>query len=326
MRPIMENSSIPKTGQNIKFDALILLRHGLKVEGIRFDTMIAAHLLKPEFRSLKLDNLSLEYLNYPMVPIEDLIGSGRNQISMAEVDIEKVSFYAAEDADVALQLTHIFEKKLKKEGLYNFFSEVEIPLLSVLLEMEFNEMFIDSDLLKSMYTKIGKKINKGEIISIIGESGVGKTTLLRAIAALIDFDVDDDYEEHYEKYQNEILFNGESIFDWDPHEVVELGLSLVPEGRSLFGELTVIENLKLGAYPLRAQKTLSQNLEKVLSIFPKLADRRNQTTRFMSGGEQQMLAIGRALMARPRILLLDEPSLGLAPMVVTEIFLSLIHI
>ena len=170
MRPIMENSSIPKTGQNIKFDALILLRHGLKVEGIRFDTMIAAHLLKPEFRSLKLDNLSLEYLNYPMVPIEDLIGSGRNQISMAEVDIEKVSFYAAEDADVALQLTHIFEKKLKKEGLYNFFSEVEIPLLSVLLEMEFNGMFIDSDLLKSMSTKIGKKINK-LVTNIYSESG-----------------------------------------------------------------------------------------------------------------------------------------------------------
>ena len=170
MRSIMENSSIPKTGQNIKFDALILLRHGLKVEGIRFDTMIAAHLLKPEFRSLKLDNLSLEYLNYPMVPIEDLIGSGRNQISMAEVDIEKVSFYAAEDADIALQLTRIFEKKLKKESLYSFFSEVEIPLLSVLLEMEFNGMFIDSDLLKSMSTKIGKKINK-LVTNIYSESG-----------------------------------------------------------------------------------------------------------------------------------------------------------
>ena len=132
--------------------------------------MIAAHLLKPEFRSLKLDNLSLEYLNYPMVPIEDLIGSGRNQISMAEVDIEKVSFYAAEDADIALQLTRIFEKKLKKESLYSFFSEVEIPLLSVLLEMEFNGMFIDSDLLKSMSTKIGKKINK-LVTNIYSESG-----------------------------------------------------------------------------------------------------------------------------------------------------------
>ena len=113
MRPIIENSSIPKTGQNIKFDALILLRHGLKVEGIRFDTMIAAHLLKPEFRSLKLDNLSLEYLNYPMVPIEDLIGKGKKQITIAEGELDQSGYYACEDADIALQLTNIFMKELK---------------------------------------------------------------------------------------------------------------------------------------------------------------------------------------------------------------------
>ena len=170
MRPAMENSSIPKTGQNIKFDALILLRHGLKVHGMQFDTMIAAHLLKPEFRSLKLDNLSLEYLNYPMVPIEELIGTGRNQISMAEVDVEKVSFYAAEDADIALQLTYIFEKKLKEENLFKFFNDIEMPLISVLLEMEHRGMFIDSDLLRSMSSKFGKKLNK-LVKNIYSEAG-----------------------------------------------------------------------------------------------------------------------------------------------------------
>ena len=170
MRPVMENALIPKTGQNVKFDSLILLRHGLKVEGIMFDTMIAAHLLKPEIRSLKLETLSLDYLNYTMVPIEDLIGKGRDQISMAEVNVEKISFYASEDADITLQLTHIFEKKLKEENLSKFFNEVEIPLLPVLIEMEFNGMFIDSDLLKSMSDKIGEKL-KGLIERIYKESG-----------------------------------------------------------------------------------------------------------------------------------------------------------
>ena len=170
MRPVMENALIPKTGQNVKFDSLILLRHGLKVEGIMFDTMIAAHLLKPEIRSLKLETLSLDYLNYTMVPIEDLIGKGRDQVSMAEVNVEKISFYASEDADITLQLTHIFEKKLKEENLSKFFNEVEIPLLPVLIEMEFNGMFIDSDLLKSMSDKIGEKL-KGLIERIYKESG-----------------------------------------------------------------------------------------------------------------------------------------------------------
>ena len=170
MRPVMENIAVPKTGQNVKFDSLILLRHGLKVGGIRFDTMIAAHLLKPEIRSLKLETLSLDYLNYPMVPIEDLIGKGRDQISMAEVDIEKISFYASEDADITLQLTLIFEKKLKEENLSKFFNEVEIPLLPVLIEMEFNGMYIDSDLLKSMSDKIGKKL-ENLVKRIYKESG-----------------------------------------------------------------------------------------------------------------------------------------------------------
>ena len=170
MRPVMENGLIPKTGQNVKFDSLILLRNGIKVAGIKFDTMIAAHLLKPELRSFKLENLSLEYLDYAMVPIEDLIGKGKDQISMAEVDIDKISFYASEDADIALQLTYIFEKKLDDENLSKFFNEIEIPLLPVLTEMEFNGMYIDSDLLKTMSIRIGKKLD-GLIKDIYQESG-----------------------------------------------------------------------------------------------------------------------------------------------------------
>ncbi|MDG2397939.1 MAG: DNA polymerase I, partial [Candidatus Marinimicrobia bacterium] len=127
--------------------------------GIQFDTMVAAHLLKPESRSLKLDNLRMEKLNYGMVPIEDLIGKGRNQITMAEVELDKCTFYAAEDADVALQLTYIYEKEMKEKGIDQFFYDVELPLLPVLLEMEFMGMFVDGEMLASMSEELGKKID-----------------------------------------------------------------------------------------------------------------------------------------------------------------------
>ena len=159
IKPMFEDPSIPKTGQNVKFDALILKRHGINVKGIQFDTLLAAHLLKPESRSLKLDNLSMEKLNYRMVPIEDLIGKGRNQITMAEVELDKCTFYAAEDADVALQLTYIYEKEMKEKGIDQFFYDVELPLLPVLLEMEFMGMFVDGDMLASMSEELGKKID-----------------------------------------------------------------------------------------------------------------------------------------------------------------------
>ncbi len=169
-------------------------------------------------------------------------------------------------------------------------------------------------------------VKPGEIVTILGANGAGKSTLLKAIAGLIDFDDDDDYEEHYENYANEITVDGRSIFNWDPHEVVELGLSLVPEGRDLFGELTVLENLTLGAYPKRARGEQAANLERVLSVFPKLAERRNQNARTMSGGEQQMVAVGRAMMSSPTILMLDEPSLGLSPLLCSELFKALAEI
>ncbi len=159
LKSIMEDESIPKTGQNVKFDTLILKRHGVNVKGIQFDTLLAAHLLKPESRNLKLDNLSMEHLNYRMVPIQDLIGKGRNQISMAEVELEKIEFYAAEDADVAFQLTHIFEKELKEEGLDQFYKDIEMPLLPILIEMEFHGMFVDGKMLETMSMELGKKID-----------------------------------------------------------------------------------------------------------------------------------------------------------------------
>tara|TARA_B100001758_G_scaffold63500_1_gene52874 strand:+ start:1755 stop:4472 length:2718 start_codon:yes stop_codon:yes gene_type:complete len=170
LRPVFENSKIPKTGQNIKFDALILRNHGLKVSGLNFDTLLAAHLINPDSRNLKLESLSFDHLNYRMVPIEDLIGKGRNQISMGEVELEKITFYASEDADIALQLTHIFEKKLKKQNLDKFFNEIEMPLLPVLLELEYNGMFVDSKMLSLMSENLGNKIDE-LVLNIHKEAG-----------------------------------------------------------------------------------------------------------------------------------------------------------
>ena len=121
LKPFLEDENIPKTGQNIKYDALILKRFGIELQGIEFDTMIAAHLLNPNARSYKLDNLSLSHLNYKMVPIKDLIGSGKNQITMDQVTLDDISFYAAEDADVVIELTEIFMRDLKKQKLFNYF-------------------------------------------------------------------------------------------------------------------------------------------------------------------------------------------------------------
>jgi DNA polymerase-1 len=170
LKPILENEKIIKIGQNIKYDALILKRFGINVNGIGFDTMIAAHLVSPDARSYKIDNLSLEYLNYRMVPIEDLIGSGRNKITMDEVELEKASFYAVEDADVALQLYKILKEKLNENNLIDYFEQIEIPLIKVLLDLEKNGAFVDEKLLKSMSEELGKKLDT-LIIDIYKEAG-----------------------------------------------------------------------------------------------------------------------------------------------------------
>lgn len=151
-------------------------------------------------------------------------------------------------------------------------------------------------------------VNEGEIVTLIGANGAGKTTTLRTISGL------------KKPTNGAILHNGKDITNTFPQDRVKLGISHVPEGRRVFSTMTVLENLELGAYLRRDKAGIVQDLKKVYERFPVLAERRKQLAGTLSGGEQQMLAIGRALMSRPKILFLDEPSMGLAPLLVQEIF------
>jgi branched-chain amino acid transport system ATP-binding protein len=155
---------------------------------------------------------------------------------------------------------------------------------------------------------VSLRVESGEIVALVGPNGAGKTTLMRTIAGL------------HRPADGTVTLEDTPLSTLDPHRIVERGLVLVPEGRHLFGDMTVLENLRLGAYAARARKTQNHSLERVFSVFPILRERRQQIAATLSGGQQQMLAIGRALMGLPRILLLDEPSLGLAPIVMRSIF------
>ena len=159
MKEFLENNDIRKVGQNIKYDALILYRHGVKVSNIFLDTMIAAHILNPAAKSYKLDALSIEFLNYNMVPIEDLIGKGKDQITMDLVPLDKISYYAAEDADIVFQLAEIFTPKLEENGQLNFFADIEMPLIDVLMKMENEGVYVDEDLLNEMSLNIGERLD-----------------------------------------------------------------------------------------------------------------------------------------------------------------------
>jgi len=159
MKEFLENKDIRKIGQNIKYDALILYRHGVKVSNIFLDTMIAAHILNPAARSYKLDALSIEFLNYNMVPIEELIGKGKDQITMDLVPLDKISYYAAEDADIVFQLAEIFAPKLEENGQLNFFADIEMPLIDVLMKMENEGVYVDEDLLNEMSLNIGERLD-----------------------------------------------------------------------------------------------------------------------------------------------------------------------
>ena len=152
------------------------------------------------------------------------------------------------------------------------------------------------------------EVNEGEVIALIGANGAGKTTILHTITGLV------------EAKSGTVEFEGKNITKMPGHKIVTLGMAHVPEGRRVFAELSVLENLKMGAYTRKDKNEIAQSLEMVYKRFPRLEERKNQLAGTLSGGEQQMLAMGRALMSHPKIILMDEPSMGLSPIFVNEIF------
>jgi branched-chain amino acid transport system ATP-binding protein len=152
------------------------------------------------------------------------------------------------------------------------------------------------------------ELGSGKLTSLLGSNGAGKTTLLRTITGLLP------------AWKGNVLFDDRDVTRLSPHDKAELGLVLVPEGRQLFSTLTVLENLEMGATPVRARDAMKASFEQVFALFPRLAERRTQLAGTLSGGEQQMLAIARGLMSKPRILMFDEPSLGLSPLLTMNLF------
>ena len=155
---------------------------------------------------------------------------------------------------------------------------------------------------------ISFEVNEGEIVSLIGANGAGKTTMMQSVVGIIP------------KRNGSVIFDGQDITKTPCHKIVQLGMTQVPEGRRIFQELSVYENLMMGAYTVKDQQQFKEDLEKMFTKFPRLAERRNQIAGTLSGGEQQMLAMSRALMIRPKLLMLDEPSMGLAPILVDQVF------
>jgi len=152
------------------------------------------------------------------------------------------------------------------------------------------------------------QITEGEIVALIGANGAGKTTILNTISNIVP------------SVSGKILYKGHEITKTPPHDIVKLGVSQVPEGRRVFAKMSVLENLEMGAYTRNDKAEIASDMEKIFQRFPRLNERKKQPAKTLSGGEQQMLAMGRALMSRPKLLLLDEPSMGLAPMLVEQIF------
>ena len=152
------------------------------------------------------------------------------------------------------------------------------------------------------------QVHQGEIVTLIGANGAGKTTILHTISGLL------------RAQSGEIIFKDQTVSSTEPHQLLKMGMAHVPEGRRVFSQMSVLENLELGAYTRKNKKEIEENISKVFERFPRLKERKKQLAGTLSGGEQQMLAMGRALMSKPKLLLLDEPSMGLAPILVKEIF------
>lgn len=175
------------------------------------------------------------------------------------------------------------------------------PLLSI------EKLDFSYDDLKVLWG-IDLTVCEGEIVTLVGSNGAGKSTTLKNISRLVRWSA------------GSILWQGEDLARLEPHDIVERGIIHVPEGRRIFPEMTVLENLRMGSFPKNCRKDRPKNIERAFSLFPRLRERQNQLGGTLSGGEQQMLAIARGLMANPRLLLLDEPSLGLSPLLVKNIF------
>ena len=161
---------------------------------------------------------------------------------------------------------------------------------------------------------VSLSVQQGGIVTLIGANGAGKTTTLRAISGLL------------KARSGEVFHRGQNITNFAAHKMVDLGIAHVPEGRMVFANLTVMENLRMGAYRVKDQAVIQRELDYVFNIFPRLKEREKQIAGTLSGGEQQMLAIGRALMSRPKFLMLDEPSLGIAPLLVQKIFEKIVEV
>ena len=173
--------------------------------------------------------------------------------------------------------------------------------------LKVENVFVNYGAIKALQN-VSFQINEGEIVALIGANGAGKTTILNTISNIVP------------SVSGKITYKGSDVTKTPPHDIVKLGISQVPEGRRVFAKMSVLENLEMGAYTRNDKAEIASDMEKIFQRFPRLNERKKQPAKTLSGGEQQMLAMGRALMSRPKLLLLDEPSMGLAPMLVEQIF------